>query len=1354
VKDIYKVLEITDYSDNYYWITAVNEVPFDNPYPSYQAVRVGVNTSQVVYNPKVKQHNEIQFSSPQDTTMVNCEMSYLDGNGKVHLYDYLFAVPSSGDPSKFKTYTVNYDDVLRIHRVFKNRHQGVDPKEQLWNECKRTRRSRQVVASSHIAFPFLSWPFRAPVPKTPKSPKEEGDGTSSSSSEKSGTNTPITPFSPSPDSSFSKVDVDISKLPATTAAVDLAVSLILSRGSSATVDSPTEEKHWQAHALNTDRDGEPPSENEAAVSAKKQNQSKDGPLKTVGIEKKAVTFNVTVQARKRYFGIHGCKAVEKGLPGSSCLRTCWSFSETTGDFQQTVVSGLLTGKTPSQDQAHPFDIIVHEGNAECKAYQAKPYTPGHLSQYLRSGSVAEINKFWLASRLSEAELAVDEAANLAVALWRWHQMCLKVKELRIFGGFVAPRLSSKEREQSVSEHRTVQVDLSIRKEDPSENNLKGKGSGSPLHHWNWFSQPVYCKTYTPPEVSLWASYHGLKPKYRAESRQGVVMSQALKFVDPYFYHGPPEHLSQKGAKLREAVIGLVDKVYAPFGVWMYDCFDFDETVPRSSEEFPGWVNSNRQIPQDSQILDPQDDENVTRDNNDSYPRESNIYETWRRLEALDLASENKPMPESNTKPPRWVESLDLAWDKPWPEFEDLATDIIMATAQALNRAEQSAPGSSEESEGPNKVVDGQSGPVLNVLEQSASSNLEGNEEPNEVVNGQSEPVLNVSEQSAADGLGWNEEPNEVVNGQSEPVLNVSEQSAADGLGWNERPTEVMDKQSEPVPDVSDEPQSVSSGVAAAVGEVLNEQSGPAPYDLEQSASDSSEKDAATGRISDEQSGPERQTTASAVAGEVQDRSYSDFLDASFTDEDLAQSTPPSQGASSVSANANNSPTPPRRPLFKNERANAVTLSLARGDPQEEIRARLRRACETSPPTDRPHVHNSEDEDSINNTHTWPSRQVPTANPKLAQYTETSDEEEEDLDASKLDQSNLGQAPGQVAQGGLPSGAHSSIIFCRLQARTTPSSTPPVTSNPSESDFEDFEDDITFAGSADGTAPAHETLNPSSPIASGESHVENLQNEESPDLLDPNEYESNASRIPSPDGFGMAATTYSGPPSWQTSSYKDRAGAVHHSSRNLMALSSADIDHILAEIRQILSRHAEPNTPRKAPTGKPSNLGEGNKVVDGASAKDEDGSVQPADSTEDTVVKSTEKTEETDQVFEDDEAQSDSSWLEHMAERGAVENAADEDLPAPTSQEVPRAVDNKPIEDEAPQSDPSWLDYQEARGVSDAVFDNQVLREVVEWAAEEAVQREPSSESFFGSWALRSARWLKDCRSLFHVEESS
>lgn len=50
------------------------------------------------------------------------------------------------------------------------------------------------------------------------------------------------------------------------------------------------------------------------------------------------------------------------------------------------------------------------------------------------------------------------------------------------------------------------------------------------------------------------------------------------------------------------------------------------------------------------------------------------------------------------------------------------------------------------------------------------------------------------------------------------------------------------------------------------------------------------------------------------------------------------------------------------------------------------------------------------------------------------------------------------------------------------------------------------------------------------------------------------------------------------------------------------------------------------------------------------------------------------------------------------------------------------MDGSPIEDEASETDASWLDYQEARGVSDAVFDDQVLSEEAEHAANEAAQR--------------------------------
>ena len=944
--------------------------------------------------------------------MVNCEVSYLDSNSKVQFNDYLFAVPSSGDHSKFNTYTVKYDALLRIHRVFKSRLQGVDPESQLWNECERSRKSRQAVASSVISFPFLSWPFRAPVPNSPESRTRESEGLSSSSSEKSGTNTPITPFSPHPEGVF---PVNNAQFPDTTAAVDLTAALVEPQGSS-------------------------PSEKKEAVSAKKQNQSKEGPLKHPEIEKKRVTANVTFQARSRYFGVHACQAIEKGLPGSSPLRTCSSISDTTEEVQQTVASAVLPGKMLPRKPAHPFDRVIRDGNAECKAYQAKQHTQGYLSQYLRAGTEAEINEIWLASPLSsKTHPSFEEADDLALALWRWHQMCFKIRELRMSGCFVPPRLGGREGdidERSAWSHPTNHMSEGIRTEIPQELGLDripftapyqkdtNNGQVGMPHHFNRYDEPVYCKSHTPPEVSLWA-FHQPYKKFRKDSREGVLVSRAYKLIDPYFHHGPPENLHERGPKLREIVTGWVEKVYTLSGTWVYDRYDPDETVPITWEEVGkryGWVNPHYQMPQNNGTVDPQANETVEKKNKDIYFPESNVYESR-----------------------RWLEALDLARARPRPESEVLVMTVTKATARVLDASERFAAGSS----------------------------------------------------------GGNETPGEVVNAQSGPAPDASEQPTSDSSG-DLAVDEVSDEHSEPATEASEQLASESSEENAAAVEIQDEHS---RSDCQTTGSVSSEEDEVTGEVLDDQSGLERQTTASDAAGESQTQSYGDFLEESSTEEDLTESTPPSRGRSSVSPNAEHSPTPQRVLPFDNGPANDLARSLASRASEEEIQARLNRARLRSPSTDRPHVHNSEDEDSIDYTDTWPKRnQLPTTpNPQLANFADTSVEEEDDLDHSDLDEAISGQVPRQAPQGGFPFGPQNSAPLDRVQPRTTSSSGSPSTSRLSDLTPEESVDDMALTESAEVTAPAPEMRNRSTPAASGASDVESSHDEGSPNILNSDAY---------------------------------------------------------------------------------------------------------------------------------------------------------------------------------------------------------------------------------------------------------
>lgn len=1162
--------------------------------------------------------------------MVNCEMSYLDGNGEVHLYDYLFAVPSSGDLSKFSMYTVNYDGVLQIHRVFESRHQRMDPKVQLWDDCVNFWSNQEAKASSTIAFPFLSWPFPAPMSNNIKS--LISGGTSSLSSGSSGANTPITPITPvtpSAERPFPQVDVHNAKLSITTESLDLAASSHKSKGSLTKFEYLDLEGHQPvsgSYKCNRDL----LNETLETFLTERPSRGKEALLKNAVTDRKGATFNVTVQARNRYFDIHTSETILKGLPGSSPLRTCCSINQTDGGFQQTVARSQLQGKMPPRALADPFDRPVREGNAECKAYQAKLHTLGYLSQYLRAGIEAEIDEVWFASPLSSITRPSYEMMNhLAFALWRWHQMCSKTKELRLCAGFVPSRLGGREGdidERSAYLHPTNDMTEGIRKQIPQELNLdripftkphkKGattKGQVKVPHHFNLYNEPVYYKTYTPPKVSLWASFQPWKNFPKDSVRESALVSQARKLVDPCFYLGPPEHLQDKGTKLGDIVIDKVAKIYTLSGTWMHDHYASDETVPISWEEVAkrcGRADPNYQLPKDNQTLDPQDDETVKKENEDFYGPESKVHGAWGSHEALDLASGYNPRPKVNNESRQWLVALDLTWDGPMPQFEDLRTSVTATTPQARDTAEQSAASTSQEDE---------------------------------------------------------------VAG------------------------EVIDEQARPASDVSQSSASQSSGEEDVTGKITDEHSG---VDSQHTGCVSPEGHWASGELQKEQSGPERQTTALAMAENAQDQSYSESLDASFAEEDIIESTPPSHGKSTVSSNPDDSPAPGWRLPFDNSRANALVRSLARGDSEEEVQARLNRIRQRSPPPARPHVHNREDEDSVDYTDTWPKLNRLVPNPKLAKFAETSGQEEDGLDTSKLGQRNLGQPLRQAASAGLPAGPRTSTILGGVQQQTTSNSTSHSTSQLAESAPEEVAGNIASTGSAEVAAPAPEIRNRSDPTASAAADVGTSRNREARELLRP--------------------------------------------TRPRMFLPPAGADRILDENRHLFWPYTDVRGPPKPPTRKPKNLGKDKKAAAGAALRKEDGlGCQPLNKPESTLRESAEQGRQAtlSNGSELSEPQVADGWLEYMAKRVAVEDATDDQPPTPASQETRRSVDDSPVGDEALQPDPCWLDYQSARAMSDAVFDAHVLREEAEWIAEIAAQRRDTQNE------EDMLNWLQDTAAL-------
>lgn len=99
------------------------------------------------------------------------------------------------------------------------------------------------------------------------------------------------------------------------------------------------------------------------------------------------------------------------------------------------------------------------------------------------------------------------------------------------------------------------------------------------HHFNWLGQPVLERSYTPPEVSLFVIVTTPKPWLDSMSRTGVILRQAMKFVDPVLYDGRWNNLVEyRGQALVRAITGRTFKFYAG-GKWPTDSYDWDDNVP-------------------------------------------------------------------------------------------------------------------------------------------------------------------------------------------------------------------------------------------------------------------------------------------------------------------------------------------------------------------------------------------------------------------------------------------------------------------------------------------------------------------------------------------------------------------------------------------------------------------------------------------------------------------------------------------------------------------------------------------------------------------------------------------------------
>lgn len=120
-----------------------------------------------------------------------------------------------------------------------------------------------------------------------------------------------------------------------------------------------------------------------------------------------------------------------------------------------------------------------------------------------------------------------------------------------------------------------------------------------LHHINFNGDPVYQRSYTPPEVSYWAAATTYDKDFAQQPRLAMttnekhfqplppvlpmlLRAQAFRWVDPTKYTGDdPTKLWEKiGSAFRDAATSDVEVVYQEEGFWYQDTYTDDDMVPR------------------------------------------------------------------------------------------------------------------------------------------------------------------------------------------------------------------------------------------------------------------------------------------------------------------------------------------------------------------------------------------------------------------------------------------------------------------------------------------------------------------------------------------------------------------------------------------------------------------------------------------------------------------------------------------------------------------------------------------------------------------------------------------------------
>ncbi|KAI9796839.1 MAG: hypothetical protein M1835_002943 [Candelina submexicana] len=136
----------------------------------------------------------------------------------------------------------------------------------------------------------------------------------------------------------------------------------------------------------------------------------------------------------------------------------------------------------------------------------------------------------------------------------------------------------------------------------------------PLHHINAYRRPVFHRTFTPPEISMWAwSYVDCPRRYSPTSLKTALLNSACATIDPVGYTGELPLEDLYGKEMIDAMRGHCKIFYYPKGSWMSDVY-------REGDNRPGELPS---APEDIAAAHAE-----TMANNDAQTRYEDLDSIW------------------------------------------------------------------------------------------------------------------------------------------------------------------------------------------------------------------------------------------------------------------------------------------------------------------------------------------------------------------------------------------------------------------------------------------------------------------------------------------------------------------------------------------------------------------------------------------------------------------------------------------------------------------------------------------------------------------------------------------------------